>query len=459
MALPILHGTFPGGDLYSQALSNAYQQEWRILDPDLSQEREPEIWEKIQRDGRVHQAIHQRCSAVAGGDWIIEPATDSEVDKAAAEIVRDAFKRVENFRESRKKLAHAIFRGRSYGYIEGRRKNVKLGDYPYDAWWCPTKIVDIDKRRFQIVPHVNDDDDGKTQLRVQRQMWSVSQMKWFDLADADLRSIIEVIWGSEESTFHYYGKPLLESLYFLWWAKMICLQEGLTAVERFSGGAVIMELDEANHPAGAGTDAETVRDAYIDELKKMRGEHVFCHAKGDSLSVLQGGGEGQRMVHDFLNYIDGAVMSTALGATLPFGVGEGVGSLARAEVEREVSEGFLQADREMLDSAITNKMVRLFMELNWPNFVKLGLGDAQMPRFVTSQQSREDPNASVGVVASALQAGIDLRKDEVYEAIGYSIPQEGEDVFIGQDPDAMMGGGGFPFSSDRDVKMTNKQGE
>ena len=138
MSLPILQGTFPAGDLYANALSSAYLQDWRILDPDLSQQREPEIWEKIQRDGRIAQAIHQRCAGVAGGDWTIQPASDDQVDKQLAEVVREAFADIRQFREARKKLAHAIFRGRAYGYIEGSRRSVQLGDYPAQEWWMKT---------------------------------------------------------------------------------------------------------------------------------------------------------------------------------------------------------------------------------------------------------------------------------------------------------------------------------
>ena len=167
------------------------------------------------------------------------------------------------------------------------------------------------------------------------------------------------------------------------------------------------------------------------------------------------------MVDGWLNYLDGAIMSTALGATLPFGVGEGVGSLARAEVEREVSEGFLQYDRELLDEHLTRKLVKLFVDLNWSNLVELGLENARLPKFVTTQQPREDPNAKIGVISQALTAGISLRKDEVYDALGFTPPADDEDVFEGQEPDAGMGGGmgGFPFNEDAGVKFRAAQSE
>lgn len=462
MSLPILQGTFPSGDLYANAMSSAYLQDWRILDPDLSQQREPEIWEKIQRDGRIAQAIHQRCAGVAGGDWTIQPASEDQVDKQMAEIVREAFADIRQFREARKKLAHAIFRGRAYGYIEGSRRPAKLGDYPSREWWMPSKIRDIDKRRFQIVSDSTENEDGVREVAVHQEMWSVAQMKWIKIAPDELKALIAVIWGEEESNFHYYGMPLISSLYFLYWLKCQTLQQGMMALEKFAGGQILVSMSPENHPAAAGTDNETIRDAYIDELKKQRGEHIFVHPQGDEVSVLSGGAEGHQMIDGWLSYLDGAIMSTALGATLPFGVGEGVGSLARAEVEREVSEGFLQYDRELLDEHLTRTLVKMFVDLNWSNFVELGLESARTPKFVTTQQPREDPNAKVGVISQALSAGISLRKDEVYDALGFSPPDDSSPVFEGQEPGGGMGGmggGGFPFTDDRGVKLRADQAD
>ena len=461
MALPILQGTYPSGDLYANALASAYLQDWRILDPDLSQQREPEIWEKIQRDGKISQAIHQRCSGVAGADWSVQPASDDQVDKQLAEIVREALGEIVHFREARKKLAHAIFRGRAYGYIEGKRRRIILGDYGAREWFVPTRIRDIDKRRFQIVSDSDQDDEGNRQIKMTKQMWSVAQMKWINVRPDDMKAIIEVIWGEEESNFHYYGKPLLESLYFLYYCKAHALELGMTAMEKFAGSTITVAMDPENHPSGAGTDNESVRDAYIDELKKQRSEHIFVHPKGDEISILAGQGEGNQVITGFIDYLDNAILSTALGATLPFGGQSEIGSFARSETERDVSESFLQFDRSLLDQHLTTTLIGLFVDLNWSTLVELGLQDARLPKFVTTQQPREDPNAAIGVINSCLQAGIPLLKEEVYRKLGYQMPtgDNEEELFEGQDQGGMMGGGGFPFAEDSDIKFRSESSE
>ena len=459
--LPILQGVFPAGDLYAQALSTVYRTDWRILDPDLSQEREPEIWERIQRDGKIAQAIHQRCSAVAGGEWSVQPASDDPQSETIADIVSDALGEIHNFRESRKKLAHAIFRGRAYAYIEGERRTIKLGEFPARSWWIPKRLRDIDKRRVQIVPRQDYDEEGNLTLGVRRQVWSIPQMKWVNLADTELKSLLEVVWGSEEGNFHYYGKPLLESLFFLWWAKMECLTFGLSALERTSGGMLAVALDPENHPGGEGTDSESIRDAYLDELKKARSDHAFVYSKGDDLQFLTGGEAGQSNIHEFLQYLDSAILSTALGATLPFGGGDpGVGSLARAEGEREVSDGFLQYDRDLLDEHLTRKLVKQFIDLNWSNFQELGLDPQKLPKFTTTQQPREDPNSNIAVISQALQAGLDIKREECYTKLGLTPPGKGDEIVEGMAQDAMMGGGGgFPFRDQRDIKLREGAGQ
>ena len=188
----------------------------------------------------------------------------------------------------------------------------------------------------------------------------------------------------------------------------------------------------------------------------MRGEQCLVVPKGDEVSVVTGGAEGSRMVQEMLSYIDAAIISTTLGATLPFGVGMDTGSLARAEVEREVSEGFLQADREILDEALTRKLVGQFIELNQPLLSELGLESAKAPKFVTVQQPREDPGANSAVIASALQSGIPLRRDEVYSKLGFTMPTSDEEVI--EAPEGMMGGMGMdmgmgmPFQEQRRTK-------
>ena len=454
--LPILSGVVPHGDLYAHALSSAYNYQWRMLDPDLSQEREPDIWAKIQRDARVSQAIAHRCGAVAGGEWTVEGASDRATDQALAEIVREGLKGIANFRESRKRMAHCIFRGRSYAYIEGSRKLEKLGDYDAQTWGLPHRLREIDKRRVQIVPNTIEGVDGeRNRIEVKKQLWDVAGFEWRDISPENWRSLVEIVYDDTEERLGY-GRPVLEQIYFLWWAKMEIMSQGLAALERFAGGSVLVHMDPENHGGGLGRDADSIRDAYIDEIGKMRGEHCLVVPKGDEVSVVTGGAEGSRMVQEMLSYIDAAIISTTLGATLPFGVGMDTGSLARAEVEREVSEGFLQADREILDEALTRKLVGQFIELNQPLLSELGLESAKAPKFVTVQQPREDPGANSAVIASALQSGIPLRRDEVYSKLGFTMPTSDEEVI--EAPEGMMGGMGMdmgmgmPFQEQRRTK-------
>ena len=449
--LPILSGVVPHGDLYAHALSSAYNYEWRRRDPDLSHARDPDIWAKIHRDARVSQAISHRCGAVAGGEWTVEAASADPMDQALAEIIREGLKGVVNFRESRKRLAHCIFRGRSYAYIEGTRKLERLGDYPAQEWWLPQRLRDIDKRRVQIVPHTVREDNERPRNEVKKQLWDVAGFEWRDISPNNWKSLIEVVYDDTEERLGY-GRPVLEQIYFLWWAKMEIMSQGLAALERFAGGSVLVHMDPENHGGGLGRDADSIRDAYIDEIGKMRGEHCLVVPKGDEVSVVTGGSEGSRMVQDMLAYIDAAIISTTLGATLPFGVGMDTGSLARAEVERDVSESFLQADRDVLDEAISRKLIGQFIDLNRPLLAELDLELARAPKFVTVQQPREDPGANSAVISSALASGIPLRKDEVYSKLGFTMPTDEDEVLEAPAMGMGMGmdmGMGMPFQDRR----------
>ena len=144
--------------LYNLALYSAWNlREW-INDPDYAQGKDPEVWEKIQRDAIIAQAIRHRLHAVAAPTWTIEPAGDTTDEKDLAGLVEDAFRTcIEGFQDARINLATAIFRGSSLAYIQGERKNLQLGKWggmidskmPAMEWWVPQHIQHIDKRRFR----------------------------------------------------------------------------------------------------------------------------------------------------------------------------------------------------------------------------------------------------------------------------------------------------------------------
>jgi phage gp29-like protein len=438
--IPVLQGLAPAPDLYSRALSAAYRLEFRIIDPDFSQQKEFEVWEKIRRDGKVSQAINQRCAKVAGPHWTIQPGDDTPESATLAGLVEKALNSIKNFREARKLLANGIFRGRAYAYINGRRQLAKLGQPRALPWWLPFRLVNFDKRRVQIVPYHERQADGTERIMKRKELWSPSR-NVYEPISADW-PMIELVYDDEEGRLGY-GRGLIESLYFLWWAKQIILKEGLQGLERWAQGIVVGKIN-TSRAGKVGKDPESRRTAMTNELAKQRSKHVLVVDRDDEVDVKTGGAEGHQIVRDFLDYMDEAILGVALGSVLPFGSSEDTGSLARSRVEEDTTEDLINFDRGKLDEVLTDKIIiECFLRYNRPILADMGLAEAPPPSFKTTTQKREDPEKNIQVITSALGAGIDLRKDEVYEKIGMTKPDEGDEVFEGREQvDPMMGFGG-----------------
>lgn len=435
---------FPGNnshayDLYSQGLSAIYKFYDRIHDPDYALGEDSAIWEKVWRDAKIAQAMTQRLHSVAGNDWHIEPGGKSENDKILAELTQEAFEtHICDFNEGRCNLATAILRGRSWAFIRNRRMWARLGESPPMRWWLPIGLEDGDKRRFQTVPTKVIDQFGIERQTVQGEIWSVMREVWEPLRHPEL--FVRVVYRDQEGRLGY-GRGLLESIYFLFWAKSIVWREGLQGLERWAQGIVVGKVGR-DMVGSVNKSAEKARDDLLEVLHKMRSRHVIVMGKDDEIKVETSGGQGHQMVISFLEYIDNSLLGVITGSVLPFGGNSSSGSLARAKVEEDTSETLFQFDRTKIDEAITRSVIAMFIQMNTRNLASIGLLGAKTPRFKTVQQKREDHETNATVIATVHGAGIKLKLDEVYKKIGFTPPAEGDEVLEGGSEPS--GGGGFP---------------
>ena len=190
--IPVLRGVSPAPDIYAQSLSSAYINEWPIIDPDFSQQKDWNIWEKVRRDGKVAQAINLRTTAVASKDTTIEPAGEDEADEKLATFVQDAVDEIDDFREGRVNLANSVFRGRAYAYIEGSRRFKRLGDLGAREYWIPNRLRDVDKRRVQIKSRR----EGR-RVRTTLELWHVGAEQYREIQVP--QSFVCVKFGDEEA--------------------------------------------------------------------------------------------------------------------------------------------------------------------------------------------------------------------------------------------------------------------
>lgn len=439
--------------LYSDALSSVWMWWDMVTDPSYALQNELDIWEILQRDPKCYMGIQQRLSDVAGPRWRVFPFNNSKkkADKLVAGIFEDALRRVPSFADFRRRLAQAVFRGKSWEAILGRRELLSLGDTPPQMWWVPTGFQHIDPRRLIVRPMQDRKADGTIRVRGE---WWMAVIPHLQFNQPGLwqgryakvqhpEHYVRVTYDNEESRLGH-GRGIIDVLYFYHWAKQIVVREGLQGLERWAHGMVVAKLD--SQKSGSQT-AEQVRDAALEKLRIMRSKHIIAVDKDDEIEVHNSAEDGN-LVMNWLNYIDSCIMGVCTGASVKSANDVGAaGSYASDKVGENVQAGVVQYDINKIDENITTDVGSLWMKLNRPQLAMTGalmgvpmLEDANRPEFKTVQEKAPDYEEGMTRLSAAMQIpNFAVRKDEAYEQTGYTQPEEGDDVLVGQAPPDPMG--------------------
>lgn len=445
-------GTGSAYSRYANDLSSALMQRDWVYDPSFALQSDWAIYEKVLRDPIAAHAIRFRQHLVAGHEWRVEPSSEEEIDQTMSTIVEGLIDNIQNFTDARLCLANAIFRGSSYAFIEGQRILIQMpGDSIARSWWVPLRLVDVDRRRFRLARDFETKELGWQLWSVERQDWEpLDNPQWF------VRSVFQ---DTEDSLG--YGRGMLDTLYYFQANKARVLRDAMSASARFGKGMVLAAVDQLRGPDGrpvSGEDGSTVVDAWKTELARMSSEHAIVHDSRDKVSIVQGIGEGFNILTKLIDYLDAAQVTAVLGSTVATMKPEG-GSFALAKEQADSTEALVQADRERLSEDITRDLIGLIMSMNKAQFKDAGLAGAKKPRFKIHQAKAQDPTEQANIAAVLLAAGIDLRKDEVYEKTGYTMPGEDDEVISGTTAPAAADpfGAGFKAKKNGTLKRFLKE--
>ena len=434
MTIPLLHARNVNQELYVRALSSAYRTGWRVYDPDFALSREPDVYEKVRRDPVIAHAIDVRLHNIAGKTWYLKPYSDEDVDIKIAEVITEMIKDMDKFEEARYELAQAVIRGRSWAYIEAERRFKRLSDLPPQNWIMPTRLKDIDRRRFRVfsdrsmkLHRVDATNAIEQKLDVFWQLFSVERDRWETIENPEY--FVRLIYQDEEARLGY-GRGLLEAIYFYHYAKGVLFKEGLQGIERWAQGIPIAKI-EGLREASTGKTNDTIQQAWLDALNLMKESGSFVYDNKDELTFESAGGPGNDMVMDMIRYLDEAMVALIAGGNLHVGGSEG-GSLARAETQEDTAEMIVQYDRNLNDESLTVGLIELLFHLNQPQFRAAGLGEGRRPKFTTIQQKREDPEKNAGIMSTVLATGAPIIKKEFYEKVGLTPPTAKDEVIVGQ---------------------------
>ena len=410
----------------------------RVWDPDFALQRDPYIFEKMVRDPTVRQCLSDRVRAIAGGGFSVDPPEDAEdADEGVAKIIRSSILGIDNLVAGRVSLAKFVWEGTRHALVEGRRERRPYGDGTVRRWWVPTRLRDINKRRIRV-----EYENGVLVRKIARvtNLRDTQRVGIFDPFPPD--RIITAVYEDEESRLGF-GRGLADSCYWPFYILWKLYEWALEAAPQWASGITVVSTDTA--AIGDTTqDTEDTRDALISAVKNAKARGIIAKGKDDDLEIFHGEGTQTQSLLALAQTCKDDIRMLLTGSKLPSGGGgDQTGSMARAEVELEVSEGITQLDSAILDEALTRHLVRPIFKRNAENFRAVGLGDGRCPVFRSGDEKTESHSENAKLIFEGMGAGLKFRKDEAYARIGMSPPTDEDEESGNIVEGAPMGGDPF----------------
>lgn len=444
---PIQFARSPNALLYDYALAAAWQAGagW-IPDPDYALQKDPAVYEKAERDLVLGHAMQQRRLEIAARPILVQPASDDPADKLKAEVHKELLGEIEGLSTSLSLLAKAVFQAADYKYVEGERRWAAIGSKHRESWWFPKRLRDVGWRRVRYATDYAKErgaEEGAPRVRdTWMELFSLDSMNFVRVRDTS--GFVRFVYEDSEAGLNY-GIGMMAALAYTLWMKERSLEYGLQWLERWALGFVDVGIDcEAS--GGPDLNSRKVRDATLAVFRSMAARHVVVHDKRDDVKVHNPGSEGYMASLKFCDYFDSAMTRRVLGSRLPTGGGgggDGLGSGLRAEVEAESTDLVVGTDRHRLFECLTRDLGRLVEIRNRPQFDALGILHARPPKYVPEPQERDDPDAAAKIIEVVSRVGVPLVRTEVYKNLGYSQPQDDDEVFFDK-PVAGPNGPGVP---------------
>ncbi len=309
------------------------------------------IYDDTERDGRVYSCLQKRKLALVSYPWRVDPASDSSLDKQAAELVTQQLTRL-NFRNAVTDLMDAVLKGFAVGEILWGIDGNQI---------VAREIRSRDQRRFRF--------GTDYQLRL---------LTWENMLDGEPlpdRKFITHHFGSKDG--NPYGLGLGTRLFWYAWFKRQNISFWLTFNDKYGSPTAVGKYPLGTEPAD--------QSKLLAALGAIAQDAGIVIPEGLTIELLEATRSGTVDAYERLTrYLDEQIAEIILGETLSTNVGDG-GSFAAAGVHNDVRLELSQADGELLAAAFNKSLVKWIVEFNLPA--------AQPPELTWAVAQSEDLSA------------------------------------------------------------------
>lgn len=309
------------------------------------------IYDDIERDCHAFAVLQKRKMAVIARDWLVEPASESAIDKKAADMVKEHLNsEAVNFDQMTLDLLDATLKGYAVSEIMWAREGREI---------MVDRIIPRNQRRFLF------DTDYNLRLITQQHMMQGEVMP-------DRKFIVHSFGGKDGNP---YGLGLGSRLFWPVFFKRQDITFWLTFADKFGSPTAV-----GKYPSGT---PEPDQNDLLNSISSMAQDAAIVIPENMVVELLEAKRGGNADVFERIARCMDEQMSVAvLGETMTTsGKNGGLGG-NQSETHNDVRLELVKADADLLSGKINRTLVKWLTEFNVPG--------AKPPRVYRQVEEEED---------------------------------------------------------------------
>lgn len=307
------------------------------------------IYDEIERDTHAFAMLQKRKKTLLARPWEVKPASDAQIDQDAADLVREVLGALP-FDRICEDLLDATLKGYAISEIVWQRDGARI---------LPARIIAHDQRRFVF------DLDWKPRL-----------LTWADMQKGEPlpeRKFLVHRFGVKGN--NPYGLGLGSRLFWAVLFKREGIAFWLHFLEKFAGPTIVGKVPYGTLPAE--------QNRLLNTLMDIRTSSAVTVPIGTDVDFLEAARGGSVSYQDFLGYWDKQISICVTGETLTTDIGQ-AGSRAASETHAEILDQLVDADGDLLSTALKDQLIRWIVDYNMP-----GAGLPEVWRLRTANEKAE----------------------------------------------------------------------
>lgn len=309
-----------------------------------------QIYDDIERDCHAFAVLQKRKAGVIGREWTVAPASNSHLDKRAADLVRtqlaglsgdipddEVLPQVTGFDAACLNLLDAILKGFAVGEIMWSTDGVEI---------VATEIRARDQRRFDFIPGTR---GYKLALKTYEH--------YLPGEPVPPRKFVVNTFGSKVG--NPYGLGLGSRLFWPTMFKRQGITFWLQFVDKFAAPTA-----KGTYPTGASPEEKT---KLLDALQAISQDAGIIVPDGMTIELIEAARSGSIDCYESLaRYMDEQISEAVLGETGSTNQSNGGGSRARDQVGNSVRLELVKADSDLLCGCLNGTLIKWITALNVP---------------------------------------------------------------------------------------------